>query len=143
MSVRRRQRRCHFPRRTQIVPDRPDSPERPPKNVQFSRLRNELAPLTQLTLFDVAGSTTLLPELARDSRVRVVEGDLAEPGTASELVCASGDVSIIHLASMVSGNTETDTEEGWRVNVGGHRALLEAVRLNAPGARLVDSHTVH
>jgi nucleoside-diphosphate-sugar epimerase len=81
--------------------------------VVFSRLRNELAPLTQLTLFDVAGSTTLLPELARDSRVRVVEGDLAEPGTASELVCASGDVSIIHLASMVSGNTETDTEEGW------------------------------
>ena len=82
--------------------------------VVFSRLRNELAPLTQLTLFDVAGSTALLPELARDSRVRVVEGDLAEPGTASELVCASGDVSIIHLASMVSGNTETDTEEGWR-----------------------------
>ena len=35
---------------------------------------------------------------------------------------------IFHLAGVVSGEAETDFEKGYRVNLDGTRALLEAVR---------------
>ena len=40
---------------------------------------------------------------------------------------------IFHLAGVVSGEAETDLEKGYRVNLDGSRALLEAVRLAGEG----------
>ena len=71
-----------------------------------------------------------------DERVRIVTGDLTMPGIASEIVDRP-DTSVIHLASMVSGNTEQQPELGWEVNVLAQQALLEALASTAPGARFL------
>ena len=42
---------------------------------------------------------------------------------------------IFHLAAIVSGEAEADFEKGYRVNLDGTRALLEAVRKIGDGYR--------
>jgi D-erythronate 2-dehydrogenase len=58
--------------------------------------------------------------------------DLSAAGAATTAVGARPDV-IFHLAGVVSGEAETDFEKGYRVNLDGTRALLEAIRLNGNG----------
>ena len=100
-------------------------------------------PLEQLTLFDVPGildpsddAGGLPPDLAADNRVRIMTGDLTEEGVADEIV-DDDSLSVIHLASMVSGDTEADHLRGWQVNVEGQRKLLESLRTRAPNSRFV------
>jgi D-erythronate 2-dehydrogenase len=59
--------------------------------------------------------------------VKTRAADLSEPGVADKAVSERPDI-IFHLASIVSGEAETDFEKGYRVNLDGMRALLEAVR---------------
>ena len=94
-------------------------------------------PLERVTLFDVALPDRPLPvDLTTDDRVRIMTGDLTEMGVAAEVV-EDDSLSVIHLASMVSGDTEADHLRGWQVNVEGQRSLLEALRTRAPGARFL------
>jgi D-erythronate 2-dehydrogenase len=80
--------------------------------------------IDRLTLIDVAA-----PEKPAgfggtvDARI----ADLSAEGAAAAAVAAKPDV-IFHLAGVVSGEAETDFEKGYRVNLDGTRALLEAVR---------------
>jgi nucleoside-diphosphate-sugar epimerase len=69
--------------------------------------------------------------------------DIAKAGVAAELVADRPEV-IIDLAAVVSGEAETDFEKGYRVNLDGTRALLEAVRAAGHGyrPRLVFSSSV-
>jgi D-erythronate 2-dehydrogenase len=60
-------------------------------------------------------------------RVDVISTDLAAPGEAERLVESRPDL-IFHLAAVVSGEAEADFEKGYRVNLDGTRALLEAAR---------------
>ena len=60
-------------------------------------------------------------------RIELVATDLAAPGEAERLVEGHPDV-IFHLAAVVSGEAEAEFEKGYRVNLGGTRALFEAVR---------------
>ena len=60
--------------------------------------------------------------------------DLAAPGEAAKLVSLRPNV-IFHLAGVVSGEAETDFEKGYRVNLDGTRALLEAIRTAGGGYR--------
>ena len=53
--------------------------------------------------------------------------DLSVAGSPEELLEGRPDV-IFHLAAVVSGEAETDFEKGYRVNLDGTRALLEAIR---------------
>jgi len=53
--------------------------------------------------------------------------DLSLPATAERLVADRPDV-VFHLAAVVSGQAEADFELGYRVNLDGTRALLEAIR---------------
>ncbi len=53
--------------------------------------------------------------------------DLATPGAAQSLVSSKPDL-IYHLAAIVSGEAEADLEKGYRVNLDGTRALLDAIR---------------
>jgi len=59
--------------------------------------------------------------------LEVSTSDLSAPGAAEKAVAARPDV-IFHLAGVVSGEAETNFEKGYRVNLDGTRALLEAVR---------------
>jgi nucleoside-diphosphate-sugar epimerase len=53
--------------------------------------------------------------------------DLTVPGAAERIVADRPDV-IFHLAAVVSGQAEADFDHGYRVNLDGTRALLEAIR---------------
>jgi D-erythronate 2-dehydrogenase len=56
-----------------------------------------------------------------------IAADLAAPGEAGRLVEGRPDL-IVHLAAVVSGEAEADFDKGYRVNLDGTRALLDAVR---------------
>lgn len=81
--------------------------------------------IERLTLIDVVA-----PE--RPARfagqVELTTADLSAPGAAQRAIAGRPDV-IFHLAGVVSGEAETDFEKGYRVNLDGTRALLEAIRL--------------
>jgi nucleoside-diphosphate-sugar epimerase len=82
------------------------------------------AAVDKLTLIDVVAA-----ESPKDfaGKVDAATGDLAAPGVAAKAISDRPDV-IFHLAGVVSGEAETDFEKGYRVNLDGTRALLEAVR---------------
>src|SRR3954468_15852724 len=90
-------------------------------------------PFERLTLADVVP-----PQRPADTRGEVegVAADLAAPGEAQRLVDRRPDL-IFHLAAVVSGEAEADFEKGYRVNLDGTRALLEAVRAAGYAPRLV------
>ncbi|MBV9861214.1 MAG: NAD-dependent epimerase/dehydratase family protein [Alphaproteobacteria bacterium] len=92
-----------------------------------------LGAIEQLVLFDNAPSALPLPE---DRRVRVVTGDIADGDTVRQLI-APGTHSVFHLAAVVSGQAEADTDIGYRVNLDGTRAVLEACRALGSSPRLV------
>ncbi|MGC2823057.1 MAG: D-erythronate dehydrogenase [Pseudolabrys sp.] len=78
----------------------------------------------QLTLIDVVA-----PEKPTGfaGAVEVSTIDLSGPGVAAKAVAGKPEM-IFHLAGVVSGEAETDFEKGYRVNLDGTRALLEAIR---------------
>ena len=80
--------------------------------------------IEKLTLVDVV--TPDRPDFAGEVDLRAV--DLSSPGAAAELVAGRPDV-IFHLAAIVSGEAEADFEKGYRINLDGTRALLEAIRV--------------
>jgi D-erythronate 2-dehydrogenase len=53
--------------------------------------------------------------------------DLAASGAAPRLIAGAPDV-VFHLAGVVSAEAELDFDKGYRVNLDGSRALLEAIR---------------
>jgi len=80
--------------------------------------------IDRLTLIDVVA-----PEKPAGftGAVELSPSDLSVPGAAAKAVAGRPDV-IFHLAGVVSGEAETDFEKGYRVNLDGSRALLEAIR---------------
>jgi D-erythronate 2-dehydrogenase len=73
---------------------------------------------------------------ALPGRIRAEAADLSAPGTAVRLVEGRPDV-IFHLAAVVSGEAEVDFDKGYRVNLDGTRALLDAVRATGTCPRVV------
>ncbi len=67
--------------------------------------------------------------------------DLSQPGEADSLLAGRPEV-IFHLAAIVSGEAETDFDKGYRVNLTGTWALLEAIRKAGHAPRLVFSSSI-
>lgn len=86
-----------------------------------------------LTLFDNAPSALPLPD---DRRVRLVTGDIADRDTVRALI-APGTDAVYHLAAIVSGQAEADPDLGYRVNLDGTRAVLDAARALGTRPRIV------
>ena len=80
--------------------------------------------LERLILADVVAPE---PPPDMSGSVTAVTADLAAPGDAERLL-ASRPAVIFHLAAVVSGEAEADLDKGYRVNLDGTRALLDAVR---------------
>jgi D-erythronate 2-dehydrogenase len=80
--------------------------------------------IDRLTLIDVVA-----PEKPAgfSGTVELSASDLSAAGVAAKTVAGKPDV-IFHLAGVVSGEAEIDFEKGYRVNLDGTRALLEAIR---------------
>jgi nucleoside-diphosphate-sugar epimerase len=94
--------------------------------------------ISQLTLYDVVEAA--VPSGAR-MPVKIVTGDLPAPGEAQKLVADRPD-TIFHLAAIVSGEAEQDFDKGYRINMDGTRALLEAVRHSGHKSRLVFASSI-
>lgn len=67
-------------------------------------------------------------------KVEAAVSDLASPGEAAKAVTSRPD-AIFHLAGVVSAEAETDFDKGYRVNLDGTRALLDAIRRTGDGYR--------
>ena len=86
------------------------------------------AAIDRLTLTDaVAAAAPPTP-----AAVDIVTCDLAAAGAAARLVAPCPDV-IFHTAGVVSGEAELDFDKGYRSNLDGMQALLEAIRSTADG----------
>ena len=81
-------------------------------------------PIDKLTLLDIVAPVR---PAGFSDHVKSRAGDLAEPGVAAKVVSERPE-AIFHLAGVVSGEAELDLEKGYRVNLDGTRALLEAIR---------------
>jgi nucleoside-diphosphate-sugar epimerase len=92
--------------------------------------------ISKLSLHDVVRfpGETLKPGARPFRAFDVFVGDLSSPGEAEKLVRGRPDV-IFHLAGVVSGEAELDFDKGYRVNLDGTRALLEAIRAIGDGYR--------
>jgi nucleoside-diphosphate-sugar epimerase len=97
-----------------------------------------LGSIEELVLFDNAPSALPLPD---DKRVSVVTGDIADRDTVRKLIAPegpnSGTDAVFHLAAVVSGQAEADTDLGYRVNLDGTRAVLDACRALGSVPRVV------
>jgi nucleoside-diphosphate-sugar epimerase len=73
--------------------------------------------------------------------VTVLTGDLPAAGQAERLLAERPDL-IFHLAAIVSGEAELDFDKGYRINLDGTRALLEASRAAGHKPRLVFTSSI-
>ncbi|MGA2126209.1 MAG: D-erythronate dehydrogenase [Xanthobacteraceae bacterium] len=80
--------------------------------------------IDRLTLADVVAPSAP-PDYS--GKVEAAAIDMSLPGAAEKLLAARPDV-IFHLAAIVSGEAEADFDKGYRINLDGTRALLEAIR---------------
>ena len=85
----------------------------------------------KLTLLDVVPPTKATSFAGKTD---VVAADLSTPGKAARAIEDRPDI-IFHLAGVVSGEAELDFDKGYRVNLDGTRALLEAIRASGDGYR--------
>ncbi len=90
-------------------------------------------PVEELVLFDNSPPALPLPE---DRRLSVVTGDIADRETVARLI-APGTDAVFHLAAIVSGQAEADTDLGYRVNLDGTRAVLDACRALGTAPKLI------
>lgn len=87
---------------------------------------------------DVHG--TLLPAAGEVSpaATRGHEVDITDPVAMTALITHVAPEAVVHLAAAASvGQSFTDPEGTWHVNVEGTRGVLEGIRQAAPGARMV------
>src|SRR5690348_1744377 len=77
----------------------------------------ERSRVKELVLFDNASPALPLPE---DPRLKLVIGDIADHEIVRNVI-SPGTASVFHLAAVVSGQAEADTDLGYRVNLDGTR----------------------
>jgi nucleoside-diphosphate-sugar epimerase len=92
-----------------------------------------LGAVDELVLFDNAAPALTLPE---DKRLSLVTGDIADRDIVNRLI-APGTDAVFHLAAIVSGEAEANTDLGYRVNLDGTRAVLDACRALGTRPRVV------
>ena len=87
--------------------------------------------IDKLTLLDVMPPTN---PTSFAGKTDMVAADLSMPGKAARAIEDRPNI-IFHLAGVVSGEAELDFDKGYRVNLDGTRALLEAIRASGDGYR--------
>ncbi|MDW8445098.1 MAG: NAD-dependent epimerase/dehydratase family protein [Acetobacteraceae bacterium] len=93
--------------------------------------------VTTMTLVDLARP----PAPEGPVAVETVAADIAKPSACARLIRADTGL-VVHLAAVVSAAAEADFALGWRVNLDGTRALLEACRARASAPRFVFASSV-
>ncbi len=89
--------------------------------------------ITELSLFDV---THPAPLPGGDNRVHQITGDVADRALMRKLI-GPDTMSVFHFAGVVSAGAEADFDLGYRVNLEGTLAVLEACRALPSPIKLV------
>ncbi len=100
---------------------------------------NAQEPIDSLVLVDVGAAPG--PTDGLDGRAEFVIGDVTEPELVRTLVDRD-DISVFHLASMVSAGCELDFDNALRVNIGGASAVLDACRARGAQPRFVFTSSI-
>lgn len=94
-------------------------------------------PIDQMVLIDAR-----FPIHQTDERIQEISGDISDRDVIESAICGSTDVSIFHLASMVSGECEERYDDALRVNLGGGRNVFEAARTIEGRPRVVFASSI-
>jgi len=97
----------------------------------------EQEPVEQMVLIDAQ-----FPVPLTDERVHEITGDISESEVVESAVSGSSEISIFHLASMVSGECEERYDDAIRVNLDGGRNVFDAVRAIKGRPRLVFASSI-
>jgi D-erythronate 2-dehydrogenase len=90
-----------------------------------SNSTGEKRPIEEIVLFDIALPESKLQSL--DQRIRFVTGEISNAQAVGQLIDRK-DISVFHLASVLSGGGEQDFDLAMRVNLYGNLNVLEAAR---------------
>ena len=94
-------------------------------------------PIEEIMLID---ARFVMPQ--NDPRVQQIVGDISERNVIDEAIGSSQNISIFHLASMVSGECEEHYDDALRVNLDGGRNVFEAARAAAGRSRVVFASSI-
>ncbi len=95
--------------------------------------------IDEMVLFDVVVPAERPAGL--DQRVKLMSGEIADARAVGRLIDRP-DISIFHLASVVSGGGEQDFDLAMRVNLHGNLNVLEAARAQGSAPRLVFASSI-
>jgi D-erythronate 2-dehydrogenase len=87
----------------------------------------------ELVLFDNADPAE---PPRKEKRLKFILGDVADRATMRNVIAPTTN-SVFHLAAIVSGQAEADPDLGYRVNLDGTRAVLDACRALGTCPRVV------
>jgi len=93
-------------------------------------------PVDALMLFDVVPARSF-----DDPRITVVTGEISDAALVRAAIDEGTD-SVFHFAAVVSGGAEADTDLGYRVNLDGTRAVMQACRALPHAPRVVFTSSV-
>jgi nucleoside-diphosphate-sugar epimerase len=93
----------------------------------------------EIVLFDVAAPSTQPQDL--DRRIRIETGEIADAQAVRGAIDRP-DISIFHLASVLSGGGEQDFDLAMRVNLTGNLNVLEAARALGSRPRVVFASSI-
>ncbi|RWE18118.1 MAG: SDR family oxidoreductase [Mesorhizobium sp.] len=91
-----------------------------------------------VTAMDLFDAFPCAPPDAPSVEIRTFQGDIADAAISERLAASKPDF-VFHLASIVSGEAETNFDLGYRVNLQGGLALLEGLRAHGNRPRFVFS----
>ena len=94
-------------------------------------------PIDELVLIDARFVT---PQ--NDTRMQQIVGDISNRDVINEAIGSAKNISIFHLASMVSGECEERYDDALRVNLDGGRNVFEAARAVAGRPRVVFASSI-
>ena len=84
----------------------------------------------------------VVPGSSEQARVRCIEADLSDGAALDSIIDGDDHVSVFHLASMVSAESELEWSRAVATNVGGLVGLIEAARGRQGPTRLVFASSV-
>jgi len=98
-----------------------------------------LQSIDEVVLFDVVVPSE--PPEGFDKRAKMVAGEIADARAVNRVIDRP-DISIFHLASVVSGGGEQDFDLAMRVNLHGNLNVLEAARAQGSAPRVIFASSI-
>jgi len=93
-----------------------------------------------VTCYEIKTKKNILAAKQFDRRVNIIWGDLITGENLEEAV--KGQDVIIHLAFIIPPASEKNPELAYKINVGGTKRIVDAIKSYAPNARLIFTSTI-